>query len=94
IQRPMKRVNAVGKIIEVLGEHMAPGMEIEMALRTFDIPHNWPKEVEKQVQGLAEQVPEEAKQGRVDLRAMPLVTIDGEDARDFDDAVYCEPLDD
>ncbi|MBN7821887.1 ribonuclease R [Bowmanella yangjiangensis] len=94
IQRPMKRVNAVGKIIEVLGEHMAPGMEIEMALRTFDIPHNWPKEVEKQVKGLTEQVPEEAKQGRVDLRQMPLVTIDGEDARDFDDAVYCEPLDD
>ncbi|GAB3026460.1 ribonuclease R [Bowmanella dokdonensis] len=92
-QRPMKRVNAIGKIVEVLGEHMAPGMEIEMALRTFDIPHDWPGEVDKQIQGLTEQVPEEAKQGRVDLRAMPLVTIDGEDARDFDDAVYCEPLD-
>ena len=94
VQRPRKRVNAIGKIIEVLGEHMAPGMEIDMALRTFDIPHHWPKGVDKQVKGLNEQVPEEAKQDRIDLRQLPLVTIDGEDARDFDDAVFCEPLDD
>ncbi len=93
-QRPRRRVNPVGKIIEVLGEHMAPGMEIEMALRTFDIPHKWPKGVTKQVEQLDEQVPEEAKSGRIDLRQLPLVTIDGEDARDFDDAVFCEPLDD
>jgi ribonuclease R len=93
VQRPRKRVNAIGKIIEVLGEHMAPGMEIDMALRTFDIPHDWPKGVERQVKGLNEQVPEEAKEGRIDLRQLPLVTIDGEDARDFDDAVFCEPLD-
>ena len=93
IQRPRKRVNAIGKIIEVLGEHMAPGMEIDMALRTFDIPHHWPKGVDRQTKGLNEQVPEEAKEGRIDLRQLPLVTIDGEDARDFDDAVFCEPLD-
>lgn len=93
VQRPRKRVNAIGKVIEVLGEHMAPGMEIEMALRTFDIPHQWPKAVNQQIKGLSEQVPEEAKVGRIDLRSLPLVTIDGEDARDFDDAVYCEPLD-
>ncbi|MFT2092079.1 ribonuclease R [Paraglaciecola sp. 2405UD69-4] len=94
IQRPRRRENAIGKIIEVLGEHMAPGMEIDMALRTFDIPHNWPKGVDKQIKGLTEEVPEEAKDGRVDLSQLPLVTIDGEDARDFDDAVFCEPLDD
>lgn len=92
-QRPRKRVNPIGRIIEVLGEHMAPGMEIEMALRTFDIPHQWPKAVEKQISGLKEEVPSEAKQNRIDLRQLPLVTIDGEDARDFDDAVFCEPLD-
>ena len=92
VQRPRKRMNAIGKIIEVLGEHLAPGMEIEMALRTFDIPHNWPKGVDKQMKGLNEQVPEDAKKDRVDLRQLPLVTIDGEDARDFDDAVFCEPL--
>ena len=93
-QRPRKRVNAVGKIVEVLGEHMAPGMEIEMALRTFDIPHQWPKGVSKQISGLSEEVPDDAKQNRIDLRQLPLVTIDGEDARDFDDAVFCEPLED
>ena len=89
-QRATRQYNAVGKVVEVLGESMAPGMEIEIALRTYDIPHQWPDEVEKQIKGLSEEVPEEAKQGRVDLRDLPLVTIDGEDARDFDDAVYCE----
>ncbi|HGF7147240.1 TPA: ribonuclease R [Vibrio cholerae] len=80
----------MGKVVEVLGENMAPGMETQIAIRTHQIPHEWPAEVEQQVAGLTEKVPEEAKQGRVDLRALPLVTIDGEDARDFDDAVYCE----
>ena len=79
-----------GHVIEVLGENMAPGMEIDIALRTHNIPHVWPAAVEKQVEGLAEEVPEEAKEGRVDLRELPLVTIDGEDARDFDDAVFCQ----
>lgn len=90
-QRPNRRKNAVGRITEVLGEHMAPGMEIEMALRNFDIPHQWPKGVTKQIEGLTEEVPEEAKVGKKDLRDLPLVTIDGEDARDFDDAVHCRP---
>ncbi|MCG2838948.1 ribonuclease R [Photobacterium sp. WH77] len=89
-QRATRQYNAVGKIVEVLGENMAPGMEIEIALRTYDIPHVWPAEVEKQVETLKEDVPEDAKKGRVDLRDLPLVTIDGEDARDFDDAVFCE----
>lgn len=80
----------VGQVVEVLGENMAPGMEIEIALRTHSIPHEWPAEVENQIKGLEEEVPEEAKKGRVDLRDLPLVTIDGEDARDFDDAVFCE----
>lgn len=91
IQRPRRNMNASGKITEILGEHMAPGMEIETALRTFDIPHAWPHAVNTNVEKLTEEVPEEAKAGRVDLRKLPLVTIDGEDARDFDDAVYCEP---
>ncbi|EGV06293.1 ribonuclease R [Haemophilus pittmaniae HK 85] len=81
----------VGRIIEILGDNMAKGMEVEIALRNHDIPHQFPAAVEKYVKRFAdEEVPAEAKQGRVDLRALPLVTIDGEDARDFDDAVYCE----
>jgi ribonuclease R len=90
-QNPSRNMNAVGKIIDVLGEHLAPGMEIEVALRNHDIPHVWPEEVEAQVAHLGEFVEDADKQGRVDLRDLPLVTIDGEDARDFDDAVYCEP---
>ena len=92
-QRPRRSINPIGKITEILGEHMAPGMEIEMALRSFDIPHVWPGAVEKQVEKLKPEVDEKAKKNRVDLRSLGLVTIDGEDARDFDDAVYCEPLD-
>jgi ribonuclease R len=89
--QPTARTGPVGRVIEVLGEHMAPGMEIEIAIRAHDIPHVWPERVEREAAAFAPQVPEEAKRGRVDLRAVPLVTIDGEDARDFDDAVYCEP---
>ena len=65
-QRPRRKMSPVGKIVEVLGEHMAPGMEIEMALRTFDIPHQWPNGVTKQVEKLTDQVPDEAKEGRID----------------------------
>lgn len=90
-KRPQRHMNPSAKIIEVLGEHMAPGMEIEAALRTFDIPSQWPQAVQRYVKNLPESVPDESKSGRVDLRDLPLVTIDGEDARDFDDAVYCQP---
>ncbi|AUL74690.1 ribonuclease R [Pseudoalteromonas sp. 13-15] len=90
-QNPSHNMNAVGKVVDVLGEHLAPGMEIEVALRNHDIPHVWPEEVDAQVAHLGEFVEDVDKQGRVDLRDLPLVTIDGEDARDFDDAVYCEP---
>ena len=80
----------IGKITEILGENMAKGMEVEIAIRKHDIPHSFPSAVEKQLKKWAEDVPEEAKHGRVDLRDLPLVTIDGEDARDFDDAVFCQ----
>ncbi|HBH64597.1 MAG TPA: ribonuclease R, partial [Erwinia persicina] len=89
-QRPTRRSKAVGKVVEVLGDNMGTSMAVDMALRTHDIPHEWPEALEKQIAHLSEDVPEEAKQGRVDLRDLPLVTIDGEDARDFDDAVFCE----
>ncbi len=90
LSRPSAPKLAVGRVIDILGEKMAPGMEVQVALRNHDIPHEWPKAVSKAVTKLAEEVDEEAKLNRVDLRDLPLVTIDGEDARDFDDAVYCE----
>jgi len=89
-QRPTRRTKAIGKVVEVLGDNMGTGMAVDMALRTHEIPHEWPPELEQQISTLSEEVPEETKAGRVDLRQLPLVTIDGEDARDFDDAVFCE----
>lgn len=91
LQPRVRNKQPVGIITEILGDNMAPGMEIEIALRNHDIPYEFPEAVEKQVSGLNEEVPEEAKRGRIDLRDLPLITIDGEDARDFDDAVYCRP---
>ncbi|ALO45326.1 ribonuclease R [Pseudohongiella spirulinae] len=88
---PDKRRKAIGEVTEILGDHMAPGMEIDVALRSHGIPHEWPKEVTQSVKGLKEEVSKDDHAGRVDLRELPFVTIDGEDAKDFDDAVYCEP---
>ena len=88
--QPTKRTQPIGRIVEVLGDHMGPGMETDISIRAHDLPIDWPDEVLAQIAGLTEEVPEAAKAGRNDLRDLPLVTIDGADARDFDDAVYCE----
>ncbi len=87
---PTQRFQPQGDIVEVIGNYMAPGMEIDVALRSFDIPHVWPEAVLKEASRLKPEVDEKDKHKRVDLRHLPFVTIDGEDARDFDDAVYCE----
>jgi len=91
IEQPAKHRQAIGRVVEILGDHMAPGMEIDIAVRAFGLPQQWSALVEAEIEGLTPVVPEQAKQGREDLRELPLVTIDGEDARDFDDAVFCEP---
>ena len=88
---PTWRNNAVGKIVEVVGEHMAPGMEIDIALRAHGIPFEWPDELLRSLDGIARELTPAQLKSRVDLRNKAFVTIDGEDARDFDDAVYCEP---
>ncbi len=92
IEQPSKHSQPIGKIIELLGDHMAPGMEIDIAMRSHNLPHEWPDEVMTEAAGFAPEVSERAKEGRIDLREVPLVTIDGEDARDFDDAVFCERM--
>ncbi|WFP50665.1 ribonuclease R [Methylomonas sp. EFPC3] len=90
LQQPSAHCQPIGRISEVLGLHMAPGMEIEMAIRSYDLPNQWPDALLKEIKPLTPDVPEQAKQGREDIRQLPLVTIDGEDARDFDDAVYAQ----
>lgn len=92
ITQPGRHAKPLAKVVEVLGDYADPGMEIEIALRKHDLPWQFPKEAEV----LAEKFPKGVRtvdhKGREDLREMPLVTIDGETARDFDDAVYCEQL--
>ncbi|OZG72301.1 ribonuclease R [Hahella sp. CCB-MM4] len=90
VRQPESRSGPMGHVTEVLGDHMAPGMEIDVALRTYGIPFRWPDEVDREAEKFSTDIPEKDKAHRVDLRDLPLVTIDGEDARDFDDAVYCE----
>lgn len=91
VEQPTARNKPVGRIVEVVGDHMAPGMEIDVSIHTHNLRNVWPDDVQEQIASLSDQVSERDKLGRVDLRQLPLVTIDGEDARDFDDAVYCEP---
>ena len=81
----------VGRIKEVLGEVDDPGMEIDIAVRKYGVPHEFSEACLALARGLPDQVRPQDLARRVDLRDIPLVTIDGEDARDFDDAVYCEP---
>ena len=88
VEYPTRRRKAIARIAEVLGDSSTPGLEIDVALRSHDIPHEWPKAVEKQVRGFVEEVVEADLVGRKDMRDIPFVTIDGEDAKDFDDAVY------
>ena len=88
---PSKRTQAVGKVIHILGEHMAPGMEIEVAILAHGLPSKWPDDVSAAVAKIPLHVDPDQLRGRTDLRHLPFVTIDGEDAKDFDDAVYCYP---
>ncbi|MBK7718532.1 MAG: ribonuclease R [Simplicispira sp.] len=81
----------VGRITEVLGEVDDPGMEIEIAVRKYGVPHEFSEGCLAEAGALPDKVRPQDKKNRIDLTDVPLVTIDGEDARDFDDAVYCEP---
>ena len=82
----------VGRVTEVLGEIDDPGMEIEIAVRKYEVPHRFSPETLAQAAAMPDHVRPVDKRQRIDLTDVPLVTIDGEDARDFDDAVYCEPF--
>ena len=90
IEQPSLHGIPTAKVIETLGDHLTPDMEVEVALRNHDIPFTFEEDVLEQVDQMPIEVAEKDKRNRKDLRALPFVTIDGEDARDFDDAVYCE----
>jgi len=88
VTEPSERQPPVGKIAEILGQTGAPGMATEIAIRSHGLPFTWPDGVEAAAQAYGKSVPEPMKAGRKDLRDLPLLTIDGADARDFDDAVF------
>ena len=88
IAQPSKHAQPVGRVAEVLGHYADPGMEIEIAVRKFDVPHEFSKKAMAQARSIPEELREEDFRGRKDLRELHFVTIDGETARDFDDAVY------
>lgn len=90
IAQPSALIAAIGEVVKILGSHQAPGMEIDIAIHAHNLPYLWPEPVLAEIAPLSDQVPLEAIAGRKDIRNLPLVTIDGSDARDFDDAVYCK----
>lgn len=92
IAQPTKNTLPLGEVVEILGDHMAPGMEISVAMRNHALPFVWPELALEEASKYAPKVDEKESADRKDYRKMPFVTIDGEDAKDFDDAVYCEPL--
>jgi ribonuclease R len=90
-QPPNAQRGPIGEVVSVLGERLSPSLVVEMAIASHGLPHDWPQETMLEAEQVEPRVTKEEIAGRVDLRKVPLVTIDGEDARDFDDAVFAEP---
>ncbi|MGZ5063291.1 MAG: ribonuclease R [Usitatibacter sp.] len=90
VEQPNKNAEPIGRVVEILGNYADPGMEIEIALRKHDLPYEWPRDVEEAAKKIGTKVDPKDVKGRKDLRKLPFVTIDGETAKDFDDAVYAE----
>ena len=88
---PTRRTNAIGRVIRVLGHFDDPGAQTRSVILSHGIPHEFSRQVEKEAVEMSSDVAADARCGRTDLRKLPLVTIDGADAKDFDDAVFCEP---
>jgi ribonuclease R len=90
-QQPGRDTQAAGRVTQLLGTHGAPGLETEIAIHSHGLRCEFTGAVVAEAAAHGDQIPREAIAGREDLRGLDLVTIDGEDARDYDDAVYCEP---
>jgi ribonuclease R len=90
IHQPEKHRQAIGKILNVIGDGLDGSMAVDIAIRSYELPFEWPDAIEKEIKGLTDEIVLDDIENRKDIRDIPLVTIDGADARDFDDAVYCE----
>ncbi|MDY6991919.1 MAG: ribonuclease R [Pseudomonadota bacterium] len=91
LEQPTPHNPPIGEIIEIMGDQRAPGMEVDIAIRAHELPQKWPDAVIEEIAPLTPEIAADSIAQREDMRTIPFVTIDGEDARDFDDAVYCQP---
>ncbi len=90
VEQPSAHREAMARVVQILGNYTDPGMEIEIALRKHDLPYEFSAAAKRQASRLPQEVHKADRKDRTDITKLPLVTIDGETARDFDDAVYCE----
>ena len=90
LRQPDRQRQPIGSVVSVIGAGINAAMAVDIAVQAYELPHVWPDELQEEISGLSEVVSAGNDSGRRDLRAFPFVTIDGEDAKDFDDAVYCE----
>ncbi len=90
VHQPEKHRQPIGKVISIIGDGLDASMAVDIAIRSYELPFEWSEDVEQEIKDLNEVIIFETDSDRTDLRKIPFVTIDGEDARDFDDAVYCE----
>ena len=90
LTHPTKKRSATAKVDTILGEQTSAGIETTIAIKQFDLPYQWPEAAIKQVEGYGQHIEKQDLEQRIDLRTLPFVTIDGADAKDYDDAVYVE----
>jgi len=90
ISQPTRRRQPTARVLEILGDHLTPGVEVELSIRSHDLPFCWPEKLKQYSQKISKTIKKSEINKRKDLRPLPFVTIDGENAKDFDDAVYCE----
>jgi ribonuclease R len=90
LHQPEKHRQPIGKILNIIGDGLDGSMAVDIAVRSYELPFEWPDAIEEEIKGLTDEIVPDDIENRKDIRDIPLVTIDGADARDFDDAVYCE----
>ncbi len=93
VRQPEKHRQAIGEVLSIIGDGLDASMAVDIAIRSYDLPFEWPEDINNEIAGLTEEVDSENISDRTDCRDIPFVTIDGEDARDFDDAVFCQKVD-
>jgi ribonuclease R len=90
VHQPEKHRQPIGKILSIIGDGLDASMAVDIAIRSYELPFEWPVAIDKEIKRLSDKIKLDDVKNRKDIRDIPLVTIDGADARDFDDAVYCE----